>query len=269
MENNKWNEEEILFLKEYFPKYGFKYVSQHLTNKTKNSIKNKIYTLGLKNDGTPIHYLEENLKKIVSESLSYSEVLRRLNIKTNSGNFSTLKRYIKKYNIEIKNFTPYSNNNKNRNYMLNFVNNKISIEKILVENSTYTNNVNLKNRLYKEGLKARCCELCGQTEEWQGKRMSLILDHKNGVHGDNRLENLQIVCPNCNATLDTHCRGSKGLIKKEPKSKIEYLERRKCERPPYELLVQEIKELGYCAIGRKYGVSDNSIRKWKLDYEKN
>ena len=35
--------------------------------------------------------------------------------------------------------------------------------------------------------------------------MSLILDHINGVADDNRLENLQIVCPNCAATLDTHC----------------------------------------------------------------
>jgi hypothetical protein len=35
--------------------------------------------------------------------------------------------------------------------------------------------------------------------------MSLIIDHINGVGDDNRLENLQIVCPNCAATLDTHC----------------------------------------------------------------
>jgi hypothetical protein len=38
-----------------------------------------------------------------------------------------------------------------------------------------------------------------------GKKMSLILDHINGVNNDNRIENIRIVCPNCNATLDTHC----------------------------------------------------------------
>jgi hypothetical protein len=43
-----------------------------------------------------------------------------------------------------------------------------------------------------------------QGEEWVGKKMSLILDHINGVNNDNRIEN-RIVCPNCNATLDTHC----------------------------------------------------------------
>jgi transposase-like protein len=39
-------------------------------------------------------------------------------------------------------------------------------------------------------------------------------------------------------------------------------ETRKVQRPPYEQLVAEIAELGYRAVGRKYGVSDNAVRKW-------
>jgi len=45
--------------------------------------------------------------------------------------------------------------------------------------------------------------------------------------------------------------------------------RRTVERPNKDQLLKEIKENGYCATGRKYGVSDNSIRKWLKQYEKN
>src|SRR5690242_19526416 len=50
------------------------------------------------------------------------------------------------------------------------------LEDVMVENSTY-NRGHLKQRLYDEGLKKRVCELCGHGELWNGRRMSLILDH--------------------------------------------------------------------------------------------
>jgi transposase-like protein len=40
------------------------------------------------------------------------------------------------------------------------------------------------------------------------------------------------------------------------------MERRKVTRPPYEQLAAEIDAVGYSAVGRRYGVSDNAIRKW-------
>jgi hypothetical protein len=55
------------------------------------------------------------------------------------------------------------------------------------------------------GLLDARCKLCGQDERWHGRRMSLVLDHINGVSNDTRLENLRMVCANCAATLDTHC----------------------------------------------------------------
>lgn len=90
------------------------------------------------------------------------------------------------------------------------------------------------------------------------------------------MENLRILCPNCNATLPTHCRGGKFLQKQKKKKEKrltnkqieEKINRRKINRPSYEQLVKEINELGYSATGRKYGVSDNAIRKWKIYYEK-
>lgn len=51
-------------------------------------------------------------------------------------------------------------------------------------------------------------------------------------------------------------------------NKLRSLTQRKVERPSYKQLLKEIKELGYSGVGRKYGVSDNSVRKWEKFYEK-
>ncbi|BBO78882.1 hypothetical protein DSCW_62990 [Desulfosarcina widdelii] len=42
---------------------------------------------------------------------------------------------------------------------------------------------------------------------------------------------------------------------------------RKVERPDYKSLCQDIQKLGFVGTGRKYGVSDNAIRKWKKHYD--
>lgn len=116
----------------------------------------------------------------------------------------------------------------------------------------------------------------------------------NGVRDDNRIQNLRVVCPNCAATLDTHC----GRQNREPfvprdclRCRASFVPRyraqrycsrecgtrwdrrgvgrsgaRRVVRPPYAILAREIADTSYCAVGRKYGVSDNAIRKWVRDY---
>jgi transposase-like protein len=42
---------------------------------------------------------------------------------------------------------------------------------------------------------------------------------------------------------------------------------RKVERPSHEQLLADVASMSYRAIGRKYGVSDNAIRKWIRWYE--
>jgi predicted small secreted protein len=211
------------------------------------------------------NWSKENLMKIISESKTQREVLNKLGLGIAGSNFSTLRKFIKLYDISTEHFT------KNYSKML-MLKTKIPLSEILIEKSTFSRG-HLKDRLYNDGILKRECCLCGQDENWNGMKIALILDHINGVCDDNRLQNLRIVCPNCNAGLDTFagrnlkkrniCKcGLKKDRKSEICSKCYGQKRRKVERPNIEDLKKEIEDFGYSATSRKYGVSDNAVRKW-------
>ena len=220
-----------------------------------------------------IKYEKEFFTSLVRNSNNLSDIARKLNLSTLSGNRSSIKKYIALYDVDISHFkTDYSTRTIK----------KIPIHEILVSESTYCTN-NLKKRLYSEGFKEHTCELCGQDEIWNGRKMSLILDHINGINNDHRIENLRIVCPNCDATLPTYCGKNISKIKKIIKDSYKYnycscgkkinkqsLHCKKCssillrkvERPEYDILIDDVNKFGYRNTGKKYGVSDNTIKNW-------
>jgi hypothetical protein len=238
--------------------------------------------------GPKVRFTQAELEAAIAASQSWSEALRRLGYRPAGGNSATLQRYARRWDISAQHFDPYASQRGQHRA------NRIPLDHILVSASTYTRS-HLKRRLYEAGLKVPICEMCGQDETWRGRPMAMILDHINGIHDDNRLENLRIVCPNCAATLDTHC-GRKNLSPRPERScarcgeaftpkyathrycstycgsrwdrrDVPRPSARKVERPSRELLLAEVHELGYRAVGRKYGVSDNAIRKWLRAYE--
>lgn len=246
-------------------------------------------TLG--SPGVP-RYGEREAREAVAASRSYSEVLRRLGMRPAGGNHKLLRRYVDEvWSISTDHFDPGAAARANLNRAAK------PIEEILVVESSYSRG-KLKDRLFGEGLKERRCEMCGQDERWRGRSMALILDHINGVPNDNRIENLRILCPNCAATLDTHC-GRKN--RREPvmrscnRCRREFMAKyrrhrycsracgvrwdraavrgvsnaaaRRVERPPRDRLLAEIEATSYAGVGREYGVSDNAVRKWVRFYE--
>jgi hypothetical protein len=211
------------------------------------------------------------IKKIVSESKTINEVLTKLGKNTSSGGYKFFKKYITDNNIDISHF--WTQKEIIENQFKEGKIKKISIDDMFTENSTVSRGT-IKKRILKENIMEYKCVFCENDGTWIDKKISLVLDHINGINNDNRLENLRFLCPNCNSTLVTHCKGSKGYLlklKKEEKKikKRDYkprIEKRKVVRPNKETLIKDVEENGYLATGRKYGVSDNSIRKWLNNY---
>ena len=74
-----------------------------------------------------------------------------------------------------------------------------------------TNRETIKKVILK--LRGNKCEVCS-TEEWNGLKIPLILDHIDGLHENNTLENLRLVCPNCDAQLPTYKSKNRGKGRK-------------------------------------------------------
>lgn len=82
------------------------------------------------------------------------------------------------------------------------------IEQILASGRP-RNRSHVKLRLLQAGLKTPRCEVCG-IDSWCGETLSLDLHHVNGDGHDNRLENLQLLCPNCHSQTENWGGRNKG-----------------------------------------------------------
>ena len=62
------------------------------------------------------------------------------------------------------------------------------------------------------------CVICKNTE-WMGKPIPLTLDHINGNPDDWRVENLRVICPNCDRQTPTYGGKNKGNGKMSNRTK--------------------------------------------------
>lgn len=138
----------------------------------------------------------------------------------------------------------------------------------------------IKSKLLYEGLIERKCSKC-QRVEWLGKPIPLELHHKDGNHDNVELSNLELLCPNCHSLTSTYRgRNCKKIYRCVCCDNIVAGPNRHCKscaaklrvklvsrKVDKETLINDLFAIkNFSAIGRKYGVTDNAVRKWCKSY---
>lgn len=145
-------------------------------------------------------WTDEQLIHAVDESKSYRNVLILLGLIPAGGNYAAIQRRIKELALDTAHFT-----GKGWNIGWKFdPRTPVTTLEVLLVKDRPTQSYKLKQRLFKAKLKKPQCELCGWAKEAADGRVPTELDHINGDHSDNRLENLRILCPNCHSLQPTH-----------------------------------------------------------------
>ena len=212
-------------------------------------------------------FSKEELQELVNNSNTIRECMKKCGLSSEGGNRKTLFRIFTEYNLDL------SILKKNREFFLKERlkkgSKKIDENKIFCENSNYSNRTNIKRKLLEKKIFEYECSKCGNEGIWNNERLSLQLEHRNGINDDNRIENLCLLCPNCHSQSKTFCgrNTTKGIEKEKKKQEKE---KRKQEKEKDLLKFKEsfledvdIGKRGWVVkAAKKWNVSHTQIRRW-------
>lgn len=143
------------------------------------------------------NYTIEQLKDAVRRSECISDVCRELNITICTFNYKRIRLLCEQNDISLAHFDvkkTFRRKKKNWTY-----------EDVFVQNARISRS-SLRPLCIKFGLYTGVCDHCGVGDLWNGKPLTLEIDHINGINDDNRRENIRWLCPNCHSQTNTYGR---------------------------------------------------------------
>jgi hypothetical protein len=151
---------------------------------------------------TSIFHNRDAVESAVKQANSIREAIELLGLRAAGGNYKSLHAACERFDLSVPYTTGESQTESAR------TKNRRADDEVFVKNSDYHNRTQIKMRMFKLGVPNVCSE-CGQGPEWNGRPLTLTLDHINGVWNDNRLENLRILCGHCHSQTGTFCGGNR------------------------------------------------------------
>lgn len=134
-------------------------------------------------------YTKDELIEIIGCCRNYKDIIETLKI--NGFYHKYLKKFVQENNIDISHFSIAKPT-------------KDTLQKKLVKGNKHIAGKDIKKYLIKNNIVTEKCDICNLPPIWNNKPLTLHLDHINGDHFDNRVENLRLVCPNCHTQTDTY-----------------------------------------------------------------
>ena len=139
-------------------------------------------------------YTIDHLKCAVHDSICYTDVCRILNITICTFSFKRIQKLCKQHNISLSHFNRIKAQRRNKFTW--------SPQDVFCEHSMIPRH-RLRSLAMRHGLYTGTCNKCGISDIWNGNHLTIELDHKNGINDDNRIDNLQWLCPNCHSQTPT------------------------------------------------------------------
>lgn len=222
-------------------------------------------------------WTDEQFLEAVDGAVSVSAILRTLGLGATGGNFVAVRNAATRLGVHLPNGRTSAGWRRATRRP-----NRVPNDELFVRDGT-ASTATVKARILAEGLIENRCALCGLGPEWRGRPLVLRLDHVNGDNRDHRLENLRLVCPNCDSQLDTFCGRNQAPVygpraqRRRPrvpcpgcdglKSATAALcrpctaRRSRIDWPPHDELAAMVAASSKEAVGRRLGVSGQAVRK--------